>query len=263
MIGVYEMSILSNPDILQKRLIDQIQYRLNVVKGVVESRNPNDTFNCYIAGETVIYPNIPTFSRNPKLGPGDKVVIEFINGCRETPAILAPEDIRERPDTTLPGIKLFESQLVYENEFMNAYGTRWVAYFFQAESNHTVESIYLLLNQEWGPGIITAAIYPNEGAGNFKPVIGGGALTSGTTDGDTLPSELEAPEWREIEVTPYNLISGTWYSIVLTATLGWKVNWFGKDNVVTAPNQWRHFSSDNGLNWYAGVFDLTFKIFGR
>jgi len=46
MIGVYEMSILSNPDILQKRLIDQIQYRLNVVKGVVESRNPNDTFNC-------------------------------------------------------------------------------------------------------------------------------------------------------------------------------------------------------------------------
>jgi len=102
MIGVFEMSILSNPDILQKRLIDQIQYRLNVVKGVVESRNPNDTFNCYIAGETVIYPNIPTFSRNPKLGPGDKVVIEFINGCRETPAILAPEDIRERPDTTEP-----------------------------------------------------------------------------------------------------------------------------------------------------------------
>ncbi|GAF79771.1 unnamed protein product, partial [marine sediment metagenome] len=28
------------------------------------------------------------------------VTIEFINGCRETPAILAPEDIRERPDTT-------------------------------------------------------------------------------------------------------------------------------------------------------------------
>ena len=34
--------------------------------------------------------------------PGDQVTIEFINGCRETPCILAPEDIREVPDTTLP-----------------------------------------------------------------------------------------------------------------------------------------------------------------
>jgi len=100
MIGVLEMSILGNPYNLQKRMVDQINHRINVVNGIVASRNPNDTFNCYIAGETVIYPNIPTFSRNPKLGPGDKVVIEFINGCRETPAILAPEDIREQPDTT-------------------------------------------------------------------------------------------------------------------------------------------------------------------
>ena len=100
MIGVLEMSILGNPYNLQKRMVDQINHRINVVNGIVASRNPNDTFNCYIAGETVIYPNIPTFSRNPKLGPGDKVVIEFINGCRETPAILAPEDIREQPETT-------------------------------------------------------------------------------------------------------------------------------------------------------------------
>lgn len=103
LMGVFSMDILgrSIKDI-QDRMTGQVRYRMNVVKGVVESENINKTYNCYIAGETVGYPNIPTFSRESKLQPGDKVTIEFINGCRETPAILAPEDIRERPDTTLP-----------------------------------------------------------------------------------------------------------------------------------------------------------------
>ena len=87
---------------IQRRMVGQTNYRINVVKGVVVVANINKTFDCYIAGETVIYPNIPTFSRDPKLQVGDEVTIEFINGCRETPAILAPEDIRERPDTTPP-----------------------------------------------------------------------------------------------------------------------------------------------------------------
>ena len=107
LMGVFSMDILgkSMKDI-QDRMTGQVRYRINVVKGIVESENINKTYNCYIAGETVVYPNIPTFSRNPKLQPGDQVTIEFINGCRETPAILAPEDIRERPDTTLPFEKL-------------------------------------------------------------------------------------------------------------------------------------------------------------
>lgn len=103
LMGVFNVDILgrSIKDI-QARMTGQVKYRVNVVKGIVESENINKTYNCHIAGETVVYPNIPTFSRNPKLQSGDKVTIEFINGCRETPAILAPEDIRERPDTTLP-----------------------------------------------------------------------------------------------------------------------------------------------------------------
>ena len=101
LMGVFSMDILgrSITDI-QARMVGQTNYRINVVKGVVAVANINKTFDCYIAGETVIYPNIPTFSRDPKLQVGDEVTIEFINGCRETPAILAPEDIRERPDTT-------------------------------------------------------------------------------------------------------------------------------------------------------------------
>lgn len=85
---------------IQARMTGQIKYRINVMKGIVESENINKTYNCYIAGEKVVYPNIPTFSKEPKLQPGDEVTIEAINGCRETPVILAPKDIRERPDTT-------------------------------------------------------------------------------------------------------------------------------------------------------------------
>ena len=101
LMGGFSMDILgrSIADI-QRRMVGQTDYRINVVKGVVATVNINGTFGCYIAGETIVYPNIPTFSRDPKLEIGDQVTIEFINGCRETPAILAPEDIRERPDTT-------------------------------------------------------------------------------------------------------------------------------------------------------------------
>jgi len=99
--GVFNMDIMGRPMTdIQRKMVGQIDYGINVVNGIVESENINKTYNCYVAGEPVIYPNIPTFSRNPKLQPGDKVTIEFINGCRETPVILAPEDIRERPDTT-------------------------------------------------------------------------------------------------------------------------------------------------------------------
>ena len=103
LMGVFSMDILgrSITDI-QRRMVGQTNYRINVVKGVVATININGTYGCYIAGESVVYPNIPTFSRNPKLQIGDQVTIEFINGCRETPVILAPEDIRERPDITLP-----------------------------------------------------------------------------------------------------------------------------------------------------------------
>jgi len=99
--GVFNMDIMGRPMTdIQRKMVGQIDYGINVVNGIVESENINKTYNCYVAGEPVIYPSIPTFSRNPKLQPGDKVTIEFINGCRETPVILAPEDIRERPDTS-------------------------------------------------------------------------------------------------------------------------------------------------------------------
>ena len=155
---------------------------------------------------------------------------------------------------------LFETQLVNDGNWLSAYGTTWKAYFFQAESSHDVNEIHLYMTRTGSPGTITLSLFPNEGTGNFKPVIGGGALTTGTTNGNTLLTS--GGEWRAFSVTPYSLVNGTWYSIVIKATSGNASNhadWWGtNDNIL--PNQWRHTSSDSGANWYSGQFECTYKI---
>jgi len=164
--------------------------------------------------------------------------------------------------TSTISYKFYETQLINDGNWMSAYDTRWIAYFFQAESTHNVTKIYLYMTRKGYPGTVTVSLYPNEGTGNFKPVIGGGALTSGTTDGNTLPTS--GGEWREFSVTSYSLTSGTWYSIVIKASGGDTSNyasWWGTNENV-APDQWRHTSPDSGTNWYSGAFDLTYKIYG-
>lgn len=157
---------------------------------------------------------------------------------------------------------LFENQLVNDGNWLSSYDTTWKAYFFQASSSHTVREIQLYMTRTGSPGTVTVCLYPNEGTGNYKPVIGGGTLTTGTTNGDTLPTS--GGEWRAFTTTSYTLTSGTWYSIVVKATNGDssnRVDWWGtNDNVL--PDQWRHTTSDSGVNWYAGQFDCTYKIYG-
>ena len=140
LLEVFSMDILGRSMIdIQRRMVGQTNYRINVVNGIIESANINDTFNCYIAGESVIYPSIPTFSRKPKLQPGDKVTIEFINGCRETPVILAPEDIRERPDTT---------PLTVEGEIFISYWTGAAGFEVGSIRSFSADGA---LGTTWGP----------------------------------------------------------------------------------------------------------------
>lgn len=240
-----------------KDSIGNIMFRGNVVTGIVATDNGDGSYDVFISESDRAYPKIFTLSRNPDLAVGDKVRILYKNGCKELPIILPPVKATAPPELTL-----FENQLVNDNNWMNAYGTRWIAYFFQAESNHTIEKIQLYMTRTGLPGTVTVSIFPNEGIGNFKPVISGGALTFGTTDGNTLLTSVG--EWREIEVTPYSLISGIWYSIVIKATDGDTSNyakWWGTNENIL-PDQWRHTSSDSGVNWYSGQFDLTYKIYG-
>ena len=237
-----------------KDSIGNIIYRGNVVTGTVAVDNGDGSYDVFISESDRAYPKIFTLSANPDLAMGNKVRILYKNGCKELPIILPP---------VTTALTLYESQLVNDGNWMRAYGTRWLAYFFQAESNHTIEKVHLYITRTGSPGTVTISLYPNEGSGNHKPVIGGGALTTGTINGNTLVTSIG--EWKEFEVTPYSLISGTWYSIVLKATSGDVsncVNWWGTNDDV-APEKWRHSSNNEGVNWYSGAFDLTFKIYGN
>ena len=270
LMGVFNMDILgrSMKDI-QDRMTGQVNYRINVVKGVVESENINKTYNCYIAGETVVYPNIPTFSRNPKLQSGDEVTIEFINGCRETPCILAPEDIRERPDTT-ELVTLKESYLANgATAFLYGYNEVRAGQTFLTTSAHTINYIELLLGRKGNPG----TVYIEIKAADASDLPIGPVLTSGNTDGNTLPHYLGTPsrEWRRIDLTEYSLLDATKYAITIFSAGGNSTNTVGLWNYiggdpggVAYPDGKLIRSLNYGVTWVAiNNQDGGFKIYGK
>jgi len=53
------------PNILETDTINNIKYRNNVVTGEIESVNGNNTYDVYISGSDVAYPNIPTTLKVP------------------------------------------------------------------------------------------------------------------------------------------------------------------------------------------------------
>lgn len=257
---------------IQARMVSQVRYRINVVKGVVANKNINGTFGCYIAGETVIYPSIPTFSREPKLEIGDPVTIEFINGCPETPVILAPEDIRERPDTT-ELYKLFEYYLaVGATEFAYFYADAWWrGQTFTTISGHTINYVELLLSRRY-VGSIPGTIYVEIRAATAGDMPTGPILTSGETDGNTLTYAIANPgvnkEWRKINLTEYNLTDATKYVVTLhliggdsthAAGLWGKSSPFGVDY----PDGKRIYSTTGGATWSTEFVDGGFKIYGK
>jgi len=238
-----------------RNTVGNIIHRLSVVTGEVAVDNGDGSYGVFIAGDPKKYPRIFTLARDPDIAVGDTVRILYKNGDKNNPIIWAPE----KPTA----LKLYESQLINDGNWMNAYGTNWIAYFFQAESDHNIREIQLYMTRTGSPGTVIVSLYPNESTGNFKPIIGGGALIIGNTNGNTLPTS--GGEWRTFSIASYSLINGTWYSIVVKA-LGGNISnyakWWGTNEDVL-PNQWRHYSIDSGINWYSGQFDLTYKIYGN
>jgi len=90
----------------------------------------------------------------------------------------------------------------------------WRAQTFTASSTYSITSVKLLLHKFAAVvGTITVSIRAVDGAN--KPT--GADLVSGTTDGDTLTADA-AGEWREITFdTPYVLVNGVTYAIVIRA----------------------------------------------
>ena len=140
-------------------------------------------------------------------------------------------------------------------------GVVWYAQTFTTESPHAVTSVKLKLRRVGLPGTVTVSIRATDGVGHPT----GTDLTSGTTDGDTLP--LASPyEWREITLPPYSLTSSTKYAIVLRAPAGDTANYLGCcfDN---APGGYAggnsEISSNSGSTWTTGDNDFMFEVYGE
>ena len=134
----------------------------------------------------------------------------------------------------------------------------YLAQTFTAESNHTVSSVklkmYYVINNS---GTLTVSIKATSGGlPTGSDLASGSRLVQGMSN--TSPGE-----WYEITMdTPYDLVSGTVYAIVITATdasLGVREDetspsYSGGNEVL---------STDSGANWtaYTGR-DLMFEIWG-
>lgn len=235
-----------------KDSIGNILFRGNVVTGIVDTDNGNGSYNVFISESDEAYPNIFTLAENPDIEVDDKVRILYKNGDRNNPIILPP--------VTVTALTLYESQLVDDGNWMSISGSnKLLAMIFITTSEHDISRVHLYMTKTGNPGIINVTIKATDG--NWSPT--GSILASGNTDGNTLPTSIG--EWREIDLTSYTLSDATRYAIIINAPNASGsnyVHWWGTNEMVY-PDGLRKLSLDGGVTWYAGQFDLTFKIYGK
>jgi len=160
---------------------------------------------------------------------------------------------------------LYERYNKDDNTGWTFYGNEWRAQTFtigttSKNENHYIASVKLLLYKGGNPGTVTVSIRASSGG-----IPTGDDLTSGTTDGNTLPAASPG-EWREINLTPFQLQASTTYAIVIRAPDGDNLNyvvWRCDNNEPTYTGGVSSKSSDSGKDWAedTGV-DLMFEEYG-
>lgn len=118
----------------------------------------------------------------------------------------------------------FAYYITGDNGDSDVYTGQWRAQTFTPATTHTVTSVKLKLSKTGSPGTITIRILATTGGVDGVPT--GGALCSGTTNGNTLP-DTPTTEWREISFgagTP--LTAGVTYAITASCTTSYPANYF-------------------------------------
>ena len=111
---------------------------------------------------------------------------------------------------------LYEYYNTGDSGAVGGYLNHWRAQTFTPQTAHKISSVKLLLYRVGSPGTITVGIRATDGSGHPT----GADLCSGTTDGDTLPTDSPY-EWREITLGDgYSLSASTKYAIVVKALSG-------------------------------------------
>lgn len=86
----------------------------------------------------------------------------------------------------------------------------WLGQTFLSSIGFALIAVKLKLLRWGSPGTLTIVIQATDGAGTPD----GNDLTSGTTDGDTLTTDISG-EWREITLTEYDIVADTEYAIII------------------------------------------------
>ena len=125
--------------------------------------------------------------------------------------------------------------------------------------NHNITSVKLLLSRQGEPGTLYVSIKATDEAG--KPT--GGDLSTGTTNGNTLP-EYPGIEWREVTMSSYTLLANTKYAIVVRLPNGDEYNLVFTGADITSPaytgGSWG-YTSNGGTSWTMNTaYDIMFEI---
>ena len=136
-----------------------------------------------------------------------------------------------------------------------------VAQTFTATDSYDLTAVKLALMRAFSGGdnpcTISVILQATDSTG--KPT--GPALSSGTTDGNTLSKT--SVEWRRISMSGYSIKKDTKYAIVVYNAPGSdSFHWFVEDNNPYAGGSAME-SPDGGVNWNSsGFFDLNFEVWG-
>lgn len=139
----------------------------------------------------------------------------------------------------------------------------WRAQTFTPATAHKITSVKLKLYRVGSPGTIIVSIRATDGSGHPT----GADLCSGTTDGDTLTTDIGG-EWREITLgAGYDLLADTKYAIV-----GRALDAYGA-NYVKWRREWGtgayaggnyEYSTHSGDSWdAAATSDFMFEDWGE
>lgn len=145
----------------------------------------------------------------------------------------------------------------------------WSSMTFTAGCDYCITSVKVKLFKgvkadglpEGNPGTVTVSICSVNDDNEPDEV-----LTSGTTDGDTLPTGWAAGyEWREIDLTSYLLAGDTTYAILIQALSGNNTNYihWRLDKTEGYPDGNRVYTLNAGGTWYQSDYDMMFETWGE
>ena len=148
--------------------------------------------------------------------------------------------------------------LTGDDSFIHLFGSSWYAQTFTPDTSHQISKVYLKLEKEGSPGIITVSVRATSAG---KPT--GADLASGTRDLDLL-SPLSGGSWYDFDLGAGTALTASTLYALVVRTAGADTNNDGQWRIDITSSSYSGGtdvnSSDAGVTWDApGSSDMLFK----